>query len=93
MTSFFGNTTNSSDLRLRIFNVLPAAGYQMDRLLQLMDVVESDLSPTACVECRAKPRMHLNPEFVAEHCRRDEHLFMLVMHELHHVLLVLSIQQ
>jgi hypothetical protein len=87
MTSFFGNTTNSSDLRLRIFNVLPAAGYQMDRLLQLMDVVESDLSPTACVECRAKPRMHLNPEFVAEHCQRDEHLFMLVMHELYHVIL------
>ena len=59
----------------------------MDRLLQLMDVVESDRSPTACVECRAKPRMHLNPLFVAEHCKRDEHLFMLVMHELYHVIL------
>ena len=83
MTSFFGNITNGSDhLRFRIFNVLPAAGYQMDRLLQLMDVVESDLRRTACVECRVKPRMHLNPEFVEEHCQRDEHLFMLVMHEL-----------
>ncbi|MBU60956.1 MAG: hypothetical protein CMI26_00475 [Opitutae bacterium] len=88
MTSFFGNIiSGSNDLRLRIFNVLPAAGYQMDRLLQLMDVVESDLSPTACVECRVKPRMHLNPEFVEEHCQRDEHLFMLVMHELYHVIL------
>ena len=88
MTTFFGNiTSGSSDLRFRIFNVLPAAGYQMDRLLQLMDVVESDLSPTACVECRVKPRMHLNPEFVEEHCQRDEHLFMLVMHELYHVIL------
>jgi len=88
MKTFFGKReTGSERLRLRIFNVLPAAGYQMDRLMQLMDLVESDRSPTACVECRAKPRMHLNPDFLEEHCRLDEHLFMLVMHELYHVVL------
>ena len=31
--------------------------------------------------------MLVNPDFVAEHCVRDEHLFLLVMHELWHVLL------
>ena len=88
MNAFFGRReTGSERLRQRIFNVLPAAGYQMDRLLQLMDLVESDRSPSACVECRAKPRMHFNPDFVKEHCRLDEHLFMLVMHELYHVVL------
>lgn len=88
MSVFFGKKESGSErLRQRIFNILPAAGYQMDRLLQLMDLVESDRSPTACVECRAKPRMHFNPDFVEKHCRLDEHLFMLVMHELYHVVL------
>ncbi len=31
--------------------------------------------------------MLVNPEFVAAHCRSDEHLSMLVLHELYHVLL------
>ena len=43
--------------------------------------------PTAAVTCRGRARMLVNPDFVAEHCVRDEHLFLLVMHELWHVLL------
>jgi hypothetical protein len=31
--------------------------------------------------------LRINPDFVRRHCRTDEHLFLLVMHELHHVLL------
>ena len=80
-------TPSEQRLRQRIFNVLPAASFQFDRLLQFLDIVESELSPTACVECSAQPRLHLNPGFVAEHCQRDEHLFLLILHELYHVIL------
>jgi hypothetical protein len=36
------------------------------------------------VECRAQPRLLINPEFVARHAATPETLLMLVMHELHH---------
>jgi hypothetical protein len=80
-------TASAERLRQRIFNVLPAASFQFDRLLQLLDIVESELSPTACIECSVQPRLYINPGFVAQQCRRDEHLFLLILHELYHVIL------
>lgn len=74
-------------LKARILNALPAATYQMDRFLSLVDIVVSDMAPTACVESGPQPRMHVNPEFIAKHCRYDEQLLMLVLHELYHVIL------
>ena len=89
MNTLFQSSRTASERRLRerVFNALPAASFQMDRLLQLLDVVESERSPTACIECSAQPRLHLNPHFVAEHCQQDEELFLLVLHELYHVVL------
>jgi len=77
----------SRQLRSRIFSVLPAASFQMDKLLSLVDIVATQAVPSAAVECLVHPRLLLNPDFVAQHCRTDEHLFMLVMHELQHVVL------
>ena len=74
-------------IRRRIFDVVPAATWQMEQLLSLLDITADDSVPTACVDCAARPRLRLNPKFVAEHCRTDEHLLMLVLHELHHVVL------
>jgi hypothetical protein len=74
-------------LRERIFSVVPAASFGMDKLLALADIVATEAVSTAAVECVARPRLLINPDFVARYCRTDEHLFMLVMHELHHVLL------
>ena len=89
MNTLFQSSRTASERRLRerVFNALPSASFQMDRLLQLLDVVESERSPTACIECSAQPRLHLNPHFVAKHCRQDEELFLLVLHELYHVVL------
>ncbi|MFT7464729.1 MAG: putative metal-dependent peptidase, partial [Pseudohongiellaceae bacterium] len=80
------NSDNEA-LSRRLFNVVPAASYQMEKLLSLVDIVFSDAVPTAAVECTRAPRMLLNPTFVREFCQRDGHLLMLVMHELHHVIL------
>jgi len=77
----------SREFRGRILNVLPAASLQMGRFLSLVDLILSTSTPSAAVEVGPQPRLHLNPEFVQTFCRRDEHLFLLVMHELYHIIL------
>lgn len=79
--------SEAAEIRDRIFNVLPAASYQMEKLFGLLDIEFSDRTETACVECRATPRLLLNRQFVEEHCREDGDLFLLILHELHHVIL------
>ena len=77
----------SRELRNRILNVLPAATYQMDRFLSLVDITFSDSTATAAMECGPQPVMLVNRKFVETHCQRDEHLMMLVMHEIYHLIL------
>ena len=61
--------------------------YGMERLLGLMHIVETTDVPTAAVPLYGEPRILINPDFVRQKCPTDEHLFMLILHELHHVLL------
>lgn len=77
----------SSGLEQRLVSCLPGASFEMETLCRLAGVVESRETETAAVECVARPRLLVNPDFVAEFCARDEHLFLLVMHELWHVIL------
>ena len=74
-------------VRNRILNVLPAASFQMQKLLSLLDIEFSQAIATAAIECVSTPRLLLNPDFLAKHCHGDGDLFLLVMHELHHVIL------
>ncbi|MCC6214857.1 MAG: hypothetical protein IT376_08320 [Polyangiaceae bacterium] len=74
-------------LRRRILGVFPAAHYALDGLLRLLDIALDDSVDSAAVECRAAPLLLLNPAFLERYCRTDEHLAMLVLHEVHHVLL------
>jgi len=73
-------------IRNRVISCIPATQYAFDTLLRLLDVTVTESIPTAAVRCGIAPALLVNPAFVAEHCRSDEALFMLVMHELHHVL-------
>ena len=75
------------DLAIRILNAVPARSYAMNALLSLLSIEATGDVPTAAVSCTARPVLRVNPAFVQAHCRSDEHLFVLVMHELHHVLL------
>ncbi len=74
-------------MRARVMSVLPAGRYEMLTLLSLVDVVADDRCATAAVETGPQPRLLVNPDFIEEHCATDERLFMLIMHELYHVLL------
>lgn len=75
------------NLRERILGVLPAGTYAMHRFLDLVDVRVDEVCPTACVETGPQPRLHLNAAFVETHCQADEHLFLLVLHELRHLIM------
>ena len=76
-----------SELETRVLNAIPAGAFEMNALLTLLRIEETDSVPSASVSCERRPVLRINPAFVARHCRSDEHLFLLVMHELHHVLL------
>jgi len=71
----------------RIARSLPGASFELETLVRLVGVEETESTETASVTCRGRARLLVNPKFVATHCQRDEHLFLLVMHEMWHVLL------
>ena len=79
--------STDTSIKNRIYSVLSAGSYQMHKLLCLLDIELSERIPTAAVDVAERPRMLLNPGFVEKYCRRDEHLFLLVLHELYHVIL------
>ncbi len=81
------STPEAAAIRERIFNVLPAASYQMEKLFGLFDIEFSNETETACVECRTTPRLLLNKGFLDEYCRDEGDLFLLILHELYHVIL------
>jgi Putative metallopeptidase domain len=74
-------------LAQRLVSCLPAASFELETLCRLAGIAASRAVDTAAVTCEGRSRLLVNPDFVADHCRRDEHLFLLVMHELWHVIL------
>ena len=79
--------TDEEKIVTRMLNVLPPRSFELLTFFSLFRVRFSDEIETACVTCSAAPELLLNQKFVEEHCRTDEHLLMLVMHELYHVIL------
>ena len=79
--------TDDEILVHRVLNAVPARSYAMNALLSLLRVEVSRDVPTAAISCERSPVLRVNPDFVREHCRTDEHIYLLVMHELYHVLL------
>ena len=71
----------------RLARCLPGASFELEALVRLVGIDETTTVATAAVTCQGRARLLVNPDFVAAHCGRDEHLFLLVMHELWHVIL------
>lgn len=75
-------------IKKRLFSVVSTSSLHMMKLLQLMSIrFVSEETKTAAVTCESRPELLLNKEFINSFCKTDEHLFMLVMHELYHVIL------
>lgn len=79
--------TDEEKIVSRILDVIPPASFEMTTFLSLFRVRFSDKTETACVTCGESPELLLNKDFIEAHCQTNEHLFMLVMHELYHVIL------
>ncbi len=77
----------SAHLMRRLLNCLPAATFEMETFVRLAGIRASRQVPTAAVETGYRSNLLVNPDFVEKHCKRDEHLFLLVMHELWHIIL------
>jgi len=77
----------SRALILRLLSCVPAATFEMETLCRLAGIKASRDIPTAGVEVGFRSRLLINPDFVKKYCERDEHLFLLVMHELYHIIL------
>lgn len=56
-------------------------------VLKVLDVEFSTTVPTLAVTCEAQPRLLVNLDFVAEHCRHDAEVKAVICHEFLHVLL------
>lgn len=76
-----------SPLERRILDCFPSGEYALTALLRVLEVAETEQVRTAAIENGPQPRLRINPAFAARHAATPERLFMLVMHELHHVLL------
>ena len=79
--------TDEEQIVARILDVVPPRSFELATFFSLFRVRFSDAVETACVTCGNAPELLLNKAFVETHCRTGEHLFMLVMHELYHVIL------
>ena len=79
--------TGEEKIVTRILDVIPPGSFELTTFLSLFRVRFSEKTRTACVTCGDSPELLLNKEFIETYCQTDEHLFMLVMHELYHVIL------
>ena len=79
--------TDEENIITRILDVIPPRSFELTTFLTLFRVRFSEKTKTACVTCGESPELLLNKEFIEAHCQTNEHLFMLVMHELYHVIL------
>ena len=79
--------TDEEKIVTRILDVIPPSSFELTTFLSLFRVRFSEKTKTACVICGDSPELLLNKEFIETYCQTDEHLFMLIMHELYHVIL------
>ena len=79
--------TDEEKIITRILDVIPPRSFELTTFLTLFRVRFSEKTKTACVTCGGAPELLLNKDFIEAHCQTNEHLFMLVMHELYHVIL------
>lgn len=75
------------ELKYRIYNVYPVGKFEIDKLLSIVDIKFDENIPTAAVKTGMPPVMVFNQDFIEKECKSDEHLLMLLMHELYHIIL------
>ncbi len=70
-----------------VLNLVGVHARALHAMLSVSSVEWSTVINTACVECVDRPRLLLNPYFVAKWCKTPQRLAALIMHELLHIAL------
>ena len=84
------NKKQEKEIIRRIYNVIPVGTLHMQELLSILEIKlthDEKITKSACLTCEITPTLILNIDFIEEYCKTDEHLFMLIMHELYHKIL------
>lgn len=72
----------------RLFNVIPVGTLQMQEFLRILSInFSTTQTQSAAITCDIRPTLLINPDFIKTYCKTDEHLFMLIIHELYHIIL------
>ena len=79
--------TEEKNIIKRLYNVLPINSLELDEFLDILSLKFTDIISTAAITCQTKPILLLNKGFIDLYCQTDEHLLMLIMHELYHIIL------
>ncbi len=75
----------ADSLVAKIVNLASTRVFALESLVSVSSIQWSSEILTACIECADRPRLLLNPDFVAKHCDTPERLATLILHELSHV--------
>ncbi len=70
-----------------LYELIDENPFAIRAVLKILDVEFTDTVPTLAVTKQSKPRLLVNLQFVAEHCRTEEQVKAVIVHEFLHVLL------
>lgn len=76
------------EIKRRLLNILPTNFLHINEFLNIVKIeIDDKKIESACISCDSYPTLTFNSKFVATYCKSDEHLFMLLMHEMYHIIL------
>ena len=78
---------NEQRFRAILRELIDENPFAIRAVLKILELCFTDAVPTLAVTCEARPRLLVNPGFVARHCASDEEVKAVICHEFLHVLL------
>ncbi|HHU21214.1 MAG TPA: hypothetical protein GXZ51_02055 [Acholeplasma sp.] len=78
---------SEKSIKERIYSVLPIGSLSMMEFFKILKIRFTDDVPTAAITTSTRPELLLNKSFIEKYCKTNEHLLMLIMHELYHIIL------
>lgn len=79
----------SGKIRKRIYHLGLVSTNQMMGVMKVADyfLVNDEITKTVFITYDKKPVVYLNSKFIKRYCKTDAHLFMLIMHQVYHIIL------
>ncbi len=78
---------NEQRFRAILCELIDENPFAIRAVLKILELRFTEAVPTLAVTCEARPRLLVNPGFVARHCASDEEVKAVICHEFLHVLL------